>query len=442
MAKIFLAALMLVFLNFSAARADLSGNIDDVYGRAFSLKDASDLDPLIESIGERKYVLLGEASHGTSDYYRWRYIISRRLIEEKGFSFIAVEGDWSAAYELNRYVKDLPGAAGSAEEALHGFVRWPQWMWRNEETVELVEWLRDHNKAFPEDERVGIYGVDLYAMIQSIEEVVTFFGSADPEAVEDVKEKYSFILSHGNDPREYAVAVAHGRTERSNGAEEVVRLLRTNADKYMEIDAEAYFNAKQNAMVVKNAERHYVSSVYRGPASWNYRVDHFKGTFGRLAERYGPEAKGIVWAHNTHVGDARATSMSGSGMYNIGQLIREARGREDVFIVGFGTYEGQVIAGESWGAPMRVMRVPPAARGSLEEILSRVPMESFFLMFDEKNTPDSLRRVLGHRAKGVTYNPRSEEGNYVPTIVTDRYDAFIFIKETSALRVLFGANKE
>lgn len=433
-----LSTLLMMILSASMGEThpDISEHTDDIHARAFYLKSATDLDPLIDSIGERKYVLLGEASHGTSEYYIWRYIISRRLIEEKGFSFIAVEGDWSAAYELNKYVKGLPGAVEDPREAFRRFTRWPQWMWRNDETVELVEWLRDHNRGLPEDQRVGIYGVDLYAMIQSIEEVLDFFRDVDPEAVEEIEDNYAFILSHGNDPREYAVAVHYGMVERSRGAERVVELLRENAGKYSGIDTEAYFNAKQNALVVKNAERHYISSVYRGPESWNYRVSHFKSTFGRLSERYGPEAKGIVWAHNTHVGDARATSMAASGMNNIGQLIRETRGGENVFIVGFGTYQGQVIAGESWGEPMRVMRVPPAARGSLEEILGRVPLENFFLIFDDENTPDPLRVVLGHRAKGVTYNPYREQGNYVPTIVTDRYDAFIFIRETSELSVL------
>ena len=427
---------MLIFLLCfaQAAKAGERLILDYLKEKAIALQDESDLDALIESIGESRYVLLGESSHGTSDYYRWRAAISRRLIKEKGFSFIAVEGDWSACYEVNRYVKGLPGAKEDARGALSVFGRWPQWMWNNQETADLIEWMRSYNAELPPQERVGFYGIDLYAMFESIENVLAFFATTDPASSNKVQSYYACLLAYKNDPHAYTAAVYEGKTDCGKNVAEVISLLRENSAEYIRKSSrQEYFNAKQNARVVKNAEQHYKSMIYRGPASWNHRVRHFQLTVERLMEYYGPEARGIIWAHNTHVGDARQTSMAAAGMENIGQLIRKTRGEEDVFIVGFGTYKGRVLAGRFWGAPVEAMPVPPAIPGSFEEILNRLPWKQALFIFKNKEIPEQLLLPLGHRAKGVVYNPHDERGNYVPSRVMRRYDAFIFISRTEAL---------
>jgi erythromycin esterase len=399
------------------------------------LTSPEDLDPLVDAAENRRFVLLGEASHGTSEYYRWRAQISRRLIEEKGFRFIAVEGDWTSAYEVNKYVKDLPGAKESARDVLASFTRWPQWMWNNEETEELVGWLREYNMNLPEHERIGFFGIDLYAMWESIREVISFMESAYPEESDRVRNAYNCTLAFDNDPQGYAVAVYQGRVDCSENVTEIVSFLRNNAGKLSSDDPRQFFNAKQNALVVQNAERHYRAMIDRGPASWNYRVRNFKYTVERLSEYYGNNAGGIVWAHNTHVGDARATPMAHQGMENIGYLLRQKYGEENVFIVGFGTHRGSVLAGREWGAPVETMDIPGAIENSFGDLFYRAGISEGLIVFDE-TVPESLMQPRGHRAKGVVYSPQHEQGNYVPTILPRRYDAFIFIEKTGPLSPL------
>jgi erythromycin esterase len=411
------------------ARDDLKQYLSQT---AIPLQDGSDLTPLVQAVGDARFVLLGEASHGTAEYYIWRKRISQRLIEEKGFSFIAVEGDWTAAYEVNKYIKNLPGAAEDARSAVSAFTRWPQWMWSNEEVVSLIEWLRKYNLTKMQDDRVGFYGIDIYAMWESIDEVISFFEVYYPEHHSAVRNAYGCILQFEDDPQRYAISVVRGKPHCADEVQSVVNLLRL-------IDADrtdrTYFNAKQNALVVKYAERHYRAMGDRGTASWNHRVGNFKLTVERLMEFYGNDSRGIVWAHNTHVGDARATPMARQGLENIGKLIREKYGNDDVFIVGFGTYRGTVIAGREWGGPMEFMEVPDGLKGSVEDLFNRVGHDNAVYIFNEE-TPQTLYSQLRHRAKGVVYNPRNEHGNYVATILPLRYNAFVFMKETTALTPL------
>ena len=412
------------------------------------LRAPDDLDPLLERIGDARYVLLGEASHGTSEYYTWRAELSKRLIREKGFSFIGVEGDWPDCYRVNRYVKAFPDSGTSAEEVLHAFERWPTWMWANREVVELAEWLRRYNdqRRLPESRKVGFFGLDVYSLWDSMRAVVDYLERRDPQLAAGARRGYRCFEPYGEDAEEYARATYLVPTSCENEAVSVLRALRSRADECTENGCEAYFNAEQNALVARNAELYYRTMVRGGPDSWNVRDRHMVETLARLMEhhrRWNPEAKAIVWEHNTHVGDARFTNMAGAGMINVGQLVRQAHGEDDVAIVGFGSHRGSVIAAEEWGAPMRRMRVPEARHGSWEDLLHRATGEGasadVLLCHDDFDdaTFAALDAPLPHRAIGVVYDPAHEQfGNYVPTLVARRYDAFLYVDESKALTPL------
>ena len=328
--------------------------------RLHPLRVAGDLDPLLEHIGNARCVLLGEASHGTSEYYAWRTRISERLIREKDFSFIAVEGDWPDCYEVNRYVRGLPGSAHSAREALGAFRRWPTWMWANEEVAELVEGLRRHNDGLPEPERIGFYGLDVYSMWESLDAVMQYLKREHPDAVEAAQRAYQCFEPYGGSAREYARATAFVPTSCEDEVVAMLSELLRGAAEHPEDGSEAHFAAEQNAFVARNAERYYRAMIQGGASSWNVRDRHMAETLGRLLGHHGPDAKAIVWEHNTHVGDARFTDMADDGLVNVGQLARERWGEEEVVLVGFGSHRGSVVAGARWGAPMERMRVPPA----------------------------------------------------------------------------------
>lgn len=397
---------------------------------------ADDLDPLLDAVGDARFVLLGEATHGTSEFYSWRAAITRRLILERGFSFLGVEGDWPDCYRVNRYVKGYPDSGRSAEEVLHAFDRWPTWMWANREVVELVEWLRDHNTLLPPERQVGFYGLDVYSLWDSMAEVVRYLERVDPEAARAARRAYSCFDPYHSDEQEYARATALVPTSCEDEAVEMLRSLRSRAPRYREDGRDAYFDAEQNALVARNAELYYRTMVRGGPASWNVRDTHMVETLDRLVAHHGPRSKAIVWEHNTHVGDARFTNMARAGMVNVGQLVRQEHEREGVLIVGFGTHRGTVIAAEEWGAPMERMRVPQARPGTLEELLHRAGAGDFLLRFDGSDDGGirGLDRPVDHRAIGVVYDPDAERwGNYVPTLLPRRYDAFVFVDESHAL---------
>ena len=405
------------------------------------LESARDLDPLLAQIGDARFVLLGEASHGTSEYYTWRAELSKRLIREKGFSFIGVEGDWPDCYRVNRYAKGYNDSGHSAEEVLHAYERWPTWMWANREVVGLVEWLREHNHSLPEEQQVGFYGLDVYSLWESMSAVVEYLERIDPEAARAARRAYSCFDPYYDDVQEYARATALVPTSCEDEAISMLGALRAKAQMYREDGRDAYFNAEQNALVARDAERYYRTMVRGGPTSWNVRDHHMVDTLDRLMQHHGRGAKAIIWEHNTHVGDARFTDMRRAGMVNVGQLVREGHGehpdeRDGVVLIGFGSHRGTVIAGDEWGAPMRRMRVPKGRPGSWEDLLHHVGARDQLLLFDGSDDSgiEGLDRPIEHRAIGVVYDPRAERwGNYVPTIVPRRYDSFLFIDETKAL---------
>lgn len=399
------------------------------------LENAEDLDPLLERIGDSRYVLLGEATHGTHEYYTWRAEISKRLIEEKGFSFIAVEGDWPDCYKINRWIKDLPDSGSSITEVLQSFKRWPTWMWANWEVAAFARWLKNYNSGLASEEKIGFYGLDVYSLWESMEVIVNYLEKEDPDTaglarrVADCFEPY-----RKNDS--YATAY-RGLNQRCRN--EVVQLLtevRQNIEKYKD-EREAGLNTELNALVMKNAEKYYEAMASFDSSSWNVRDSHMVETLNVLMDYHDHHSKVIIWEHNTHIGDARATDMAAHGMHNVGQLVRQQHQDEGVVLVGFGSYEGSVTAGEFWGGEMQEMRLPKAIDGSLEKILHQFEGTNKLLIFND-NSPlkEIFSEKLGHRAVGVVYDPHSERGNYVPSIISDRYDAFLFIDKTKALHPL------
>lgn len=398
------------------------------------LRAPADLTPLLDIVGDSRFVLLGEASHGTSEYYAWRAEITKRLISEMDFNLIAVEGDWPDCYKLNQYIKHAGHADDTAVKILNAFSRWPTWMWANWEIVALSEWLRAHNGKQPQAEMVGFFGLDVYSLWDSLGEVLHYLERANPSALESAKKAFECFEPYEEDVHKYAWANA---LYQANCEDEIVNMLielRRSPVDYA-LDGESKFNAEQNAIVSLGADRYYRTMIRSDSQSWNVRDIHMADTLDRLIQRYGDNSKAVVWAHNTHIGDARATDMAQAGMTNLGQLVRERHASEGVVLVGFGSHSGAVIAAESWGAPMRIMNVPKAAPNTLEGTLHErcPPME----MLITSKLSEDLKRPLGHRAIGVVYHPeRDSYGNFVPTYLAQRYDVFLFFDETTALHPL------
>ncbi len=399
--------------------------------------DEHALDALLDRIGDSRFVLLGEASHGTAEYYLWRARISRRLIEEKGFSFIAVEGDWPDCYCVNRHVKGRPDAGSDPYEVLRAFVRWPTWMWANEEIADLVHRLREHNEGLPEERKAGFYGLDVYSLWDSLYQVMAYLKKHDPAALPAARRAYQCFEPYGEDVQEYARATLWVPDSCREQVVDLLRELRRRDGEHPPGDREDYFVAEQNALVVQNAEAYYRAMIRGGAESWNIRDRHMTETLERLVRHHGPDARAIIWEHNTHIGDARYTDMAADGMVNVGQLVRERHGGAGVVLVGFTGHRGQVIAGREWDAPMERMPVPPARPGSWEDVLHEAVGQDGLLLFDEAARTEEMLAERGQRAIGVVYHPEFEHrGNYVPTVLPRRYDALLYFDETQALHPL------
>lgn len=387
---------------------------------------------LIQSIKDARIVMLGEASHGTHEFYQVRRFISQQLIKNHGFKFIAVEGDWPDADRLNKYIKS--GVGGSAHKTLMHNHRWPTWMWANDEIVKLAEWMRSHH--------AGFYGLDIYSMFESIQEVINFVEIENPILAKEVKERYACFDHFQQDE----VAYARSLVEYPAGCEAQVlknldRILKLRLENISQ-GQEALFSSQQNARVIANAENYYRAMMKGDATSWNVRDEHMLEVLEQLLEKHGKDSKGIVWAHNTHIGDYRATDMNETGYINLGGLVRQSYGEQNVALVGFGTYQGQVLAGSSWGRPEQIMILPPAREGSYEHRFHHVlkaeknNLNQVYVLLDDKSHTAFAQR-LGHRAVGVVYDPKQEyRGNYVPTELSKRYDAFVFIDQTKALKSL------
>lgn len=432
-------------MSYRRTERELSGLVESLARAARPLGSDRDLDPVMARVGDARFALLGEATHGTSEFYGWRTRLTRRLVEEKGFAFVAVEGDWPDCQRVDAWVKG--DGDESATDVLHAFTRWPTWMWANREVAGLAEWMRAHNDELPAARRVGFHGLDVYSLWESIDAVGRYLTERDPALAQAARGAYRCFDPYFDDAQEYARATALVPTSCEDEAVRVLATLRAKADRLRAEGRDTFFDAEQNALVARNAERYYRTMVRGGPMSWNVRDRHMVETLERLMRHYGPEARGVVWEHNTHVGDARYTDMAGAGMVNVGQLVREQHGESDVVIVGFGTHAGHVMAGDEWGAPMRRMPVPEAREGSVEALLHAAGEGADLLLaFDgsDDGGVNGLRPPLPHRAIGVVYDPAFDRlGNYVPTRLARRYDLFLHVDRTRALDALhFEARRD
>jgi erythromycin esterase-like protein len=413
---------------------DESEIINAIKQNFYPLHSKDDLRPLYDRIGDARIVMLGEASHGTHEYYTWRSYISKKLIEEKGFNFIAVEGDWPDCYRLNRWIKGYDANNKSVVKVLNEFDRWPTWMWANWEIVALADWLQQHNVGLPANKRIGFYGLDVYSLWESMESIMQYLKKNDISALKIAEEAYHcFEPYRKEEGQSYARASMFVPELCENEVVDLLKEVRQKMPTY-DTDHENVFSAEQNALVAVNAEKYYRAMIHGGPHSWNVRDRHMAETLERLLNFHGSKSKAVVWEHNTHIGDARATDMADEGMFNIGELARLQHYNKGVVLVGFGSYKGTVIAGKSWGASMQSMNLPEAEKKSWEYLLHRAGGENKLLILDDFVKNDVLmEKHIGHRAVGVVYNPKYEHGNYVPTILPARYDAFIYIDETKAL---------
>ncbi len=421
-------------------------NLDTLGRNLHPLANAqTDYEPLLELVGDRRFVLLGEASHGTYEFYDQRARITQRLIREKGFHAVAVEADWPDAYRVNRYVRGV-SEDRTANEALSDFERFPIWMWRNTVVRDFADWLRDENERRPRaNPGVGFYGLDLYSLSGSIQAVLGYLDKVDPEAARRARFRYSCFDHYAEDTQAYGYAASIGLAQ-SCEDEVIAQLieLQRRAGEYAKRDGrvapDEFFYAEQNARLVKNAEQYY-RSMFRGRvSSWNLRDRHMADTLDALAAHLDARvgrSKIVVWEHNSHLGDARATERSDQNEWNVGQLVRERHGG-DAVLIGFTTYTGTVTAASDWDGPHETKRVRPGLAGSYEALFHSLRLPDFLLITQTDRTiAGELRRPLLERAIGVIYRPESERlSHYFYARLADQFDAVVHLDETSALKPL------
>ena len=407
--------------------AEAAEPFDDIQG--------AKLDALLERIGEARVVLIGEASHGTSEFYAMRERISRELITRKGFNFVAIEGDWPDAARIDHYVRhrEYPPSEWTA------FARFPTWMWRNEEVRGFVDWLRGHNGVLEPDKRVAFHGLDLYSLYSSIRSVLEYLDDVDPESARIARVRYGCLTPWQADPATYGHAALIGHYPTCE--KDVVHTLKDLLGKgkaYAEHDGERFLDAVQNARLVANAERYYRIMYYGSRASWNLRDEHMFETLQTLLAYRGPDSKGIVWAHNSHVGNAAATEMSARGEHNIGQLCRERFGKQ-CYAIGFGTDRGTVAAATDWDGPLEIKDVRPALEGSYERLSHESGVPRFMLGLRDRESAHArgLIKPRLERAIGVIYRPETERlSHYFDAVLPRQFDDYIWFDETHAVTPL------
>lgn len=407
----------------------------------FNSLETAGLDPLLERIGKSRIVLIGEASHGTSEFYRLRNRITAELIEKKNFSFVAIEGDWPDAARIDHYVRhfDYPPSEWTA------FARFPTWMWRNEDVREFVDWLRIHNSNRDAERRVAFHGLDLYSLYSSIRAVLGYLDEVDPQAAAQARHRYGCLTPWQADPATYGRAALSG-TYRSC-EEDVVRSLTELAGKhreYAEHDGERFLDAVQNARLVAHAERYYRTMYYGSRASWNLRDSYMFDTLKVLREHHWPDNKAVIWAHNSHLGDSAATEMSSRGEYNIGHLCRKEFG-SDVYSIGFGTDHGTVAAASDWDGPLEVKSVRPGTDRSYERLFHQTTLPGFMLPLrpDHRRSREHLLEPRLERAIGVIYRPEAElASHYFQAVLPRQFDEYVWIDATRAVTPIEAAELE
>src|SRR5438270_10759975 len=418
-----------------------------VRSAARHISNPNDYDSLVDIAASAQCVLIGEASHGTHEFYATRADLTRSLVAEKGFRAIALEADWPDTFRVHRFVTGRE-QANSAEEALRDFRRFPAWMWRNTVMVEFVAWLREWNAHNNNSNAAGIYGIDLYSMHRSIESVLEYLEKNDPAAARRARDRYACFEHFSVEPQLYGQATVIRGKEPCE--DEVIEQLVEIRRKYREfisrnghIAEEEFFSAEQNARLVMNAERCYRAMFHGRDESWNLRDSHMFETLNELfAHLDSGSAKIVVWAHNSHLGDARATEMSARGELNVGQLVRERFGRR-AYAIGFSTYSGTVTAASDWGGPAERKRVRPGLRGSYEELFHATGIPAFWLSLAEQDESTALlMNERLQRAIGVIYRPETERfSHYFEARLPEQFDAIIHFDETRALEPLERASE-
>lgn len=395
--------------------------------------EAADLNPLMERIGPARVVLLGEATHGTSEFYRMRARITRELIVKKGFRFVAIEGDWPDAARVDHYVRhfNYPPSEWTA------FARFPTWMWRNAEARDFIEWLRKHNGVVAKDRRVAFHGLDLYSLYDSIRSVLRYLEEVDPESEKVARERYSCLTPWQRDPQVYGHVALSGKypTCEADVVRNLTDLLRKRSA-YAEHDGDRFLDAAQNARLIANAERYYRIMYYGSRASWNLRDTHMFETLENLLDYYGPESKAVVWAHNSHVGNSAATEMAARGEYNLGHLVRRMFA-DRAYLIGFGTHSGVVAAASEWDGPMEVKKIRPSQPGSYERLCHAAGHAHFLLGLrgnSELCGPQALGRERLERAIGVIYRPEAElASHYFRANLPQQFDEYVWFDDTRAI---------
>ena len=413
--------------------------IDEIGINAKAFTSTSDfpMDQLLKRIGNAKVVLIGEASHGTSEFYRTRQEITKALIEKCGFNFVCAEADWSDAEQINNYVKN-----NYKQQNWMPFVRFPQWMWKNVEVLEFVEWLKKHNNS--NGNSIGFYGLDLYGLENSIDLVIKYLEGIDPGLAKTARKRYGCITPYMRDPAIYGKLVLNNQLQSCE--QEVVKMLFDLLKNKNRLDhSQEFFYTYQNATVVADAERYYKAMYYGSAESWNLRDLHMFYTLRSLMAFHGPTAKTIVWAHNSHIGNALSTEMYARGEINIGHLCREQYGKS-CYSIGFGTHHGTVAAAENWGSKMEVMKVNNSLQGSFENLCHQTKIENFTLPLREKEADDTLRTLLSspklERAIGVIYRPKTELlSHYFQAVLSSQFDEYIWINKTKAVTPITVASR-
>ncbi len=419
----------------SPGEETLVRNLADA-AESFASIETADLNPLMARIGSARVVLLGEATHGTSEFYRMRERVTRDLIVSKGFRFVAVEADWPDAARVDHYVRHFqyPPSEWTA------FARFPTWMWRNTEMRDFVSWLRKHNGTVERDKRVAFRGLDLYSLYDSIRSVLNYLDEVDPESAKVARERYGCLTPWQRDPATYGHAALTGSypTCETDVARALTDLL-AKRRAYAEHDGERFLDAEQNARLVANAERYYRIMYYGSRASWNLRDSHMFDTLKNLLAFHGSDSKAVVWAHNSHVGNAGATEMAARGEYNIGQLCRKEFG-EKAYLVGFGTHSGTVAAASEWDGPMEIKSVRPALPDSYEQLCHATGHARFMLGLRGRGDlcgPSGLGKERLERAIGVIYRPETEmASHYFRANLPQQFDEYVWFDNTSAVTPL------
>ncbi|NOQ68944.1 MAG: hypothetical protein GQ573_02345 [Gammaproteobacteria bacterium] len=404
----------------------------------FSDIDSANLDGLLNRIADSRVVLLGEASHGTAEFYDMRVRITRELIEKKGFNIVAVEADWPDAETVNFIVRGYDHKPMFNKQPFSGF---PTWMWLNHSVQTFVHWLKDYNQSFNSTEdAVSFYGLDLYNMFSSIEVVLNYLQDVDPKMAEAASWSYGCLMPWLNDPSIYSRVMKSGRFR---GCEyEVFAVLQNLLNKgafYRPADAPRFFHAVQNARLVRNGERYYRTMYYDNNTSWNQRDQNMFETLQAILNYSGQTSKVVVWAHNSHIGDARATEVSEHGEFNLGQRVRETFG-DNAYLIGFGTDHGTVAAASEWGGPMQVMQLQPSHKDSYERLCHDVKTDNFLLPLRnplQDITREKLLKERLQRAIGVTYDAKDElKKHYIYASLPRQFDEYIWFDETQAVKPL------